>query len=147
MVRSNPNLSFLQSNPEKRQDCVHARSEFRWQTTPPPVKSFVSQHCSKHFLTTGIFSNGTPAPSAEAKTRTTFPLLLSYFWLLEENLSVPFWQVSRKDPNAENSPSFTLNNLQVSREMYTMKKSGIKSYRRRTGEDNYEYIVTNTRNE
>lgn len=147
MVRNNLNFSFLQSNPAISQDCVHTRSEYRWQTTPPPVKSVMSQHRSNHFLTTGIFSNSMAALSAEAKRRTTFASLLSYFCLLEEKLSVPPWQVSKKDPNAANSPSFTLNNLQVSRERYLRKESGVKSYRRHTVEDNNESTVINRRYE
>lgn len=90
------NLSFLQSNPAMSQDCVHARSDYRWQTTPPPKKGFVSQYHRKHFTVTGTFSNDTAALFAEAKEGLFFALLPSYFSLLEEKLSVPFQQVSKK---------------------------------------------------
>lgn len=64
MVWNNLSLRFLQSNPAISQRCFHDKSEDQWQTAPPPVKSFVSQHRSKRFLTTGIFWNGTVALSA-----------------------------------------------------------------------------------
>lgn len=58
MAQNNLNLNFLQPDPAISQDCAHAWSKYRWQTTSPPGKSFVSQHCSKHCLTTGYFLKG-----------------------------------------------------------------------------------------
>lgn len=79
-----------------------------------------------------IFSKGTADLPAEARRKTIFSLLLSFFCSLEEKLSAPSWRVSTKGLNAENSPSFTLNKLQVARQLYLRKELGLRSYRRQT---------------
>lgn len=77
MAQNNLNLNFLQLNPAISQDCAHTWSKYRWQTTSPPVKSFVSQHCSKHCLTTGYFLKGHGWSPCRSQEEDYFFL---YYW-------------------------------------------------------------------